>query len=302
LPLYWWLLLLQLLSWITPNDTSFNISTDEFHNWLASQGKTRATIKETVNYAKRFASVLDTGDASELLTLSPRNKHHALTSLANLAKYTGRYDQFLQMRQRYNLKWSKGDSIQHFHRFFSEELSFDIMLQRIKEMITKTPSWVGKILRFAILVGLRPSEVVESVRLLNGEISFETSPRYYNPERQALEHFRFPQFLRQTKKAFISFVTPEMLKEIVQDSALSSKITYNAIRLACWSAGIKCDMRFARKIFASHLRASGIQPEIIDLLQGRVSQSILTRHYLVPKPSFKEDVLNALQELQNQLQ
>jgi intergrase/recombinase len=60
-------------------------------------------------------------------------------------------------------------------------------------------------------------------------------------------------------------------------------------------------MCFARKIFASHLRLSGIQPEIIDMLQGRVSQSILTRHYLVPKPSFKDDVLQALEKLQNQL-
>ena len=32
--------------------------------------------------------------------------------------------------------------------------------------------------------------------------------QYYNPERQALEHFRFPQiFLRQTKKAYISYLS-----------------------------------------------------------------------------------------------
>jgi hypothetical protein len=62
-----------------------------------------------------------------------------MSALANLAKYTGCYDQFLQLRQRYSLKWSKGDSLQHFQLFFSEDLSFDTMLQRIKEMIAKTP-------------------------------------------------------------------------------------------------------------------------------------------------------------------
>jgi hypothetical protein len=62
-----------------------------------------------------------------------------------------------------------------------------------------------------------------------------------------------------------------------------------------------CDMHYCRKLFASHLRASGIQPEIVDLLQGRVSSSILTRHYLVPAPSFKEDILQALEQLQRQL-
>jgi intergrase/recombinase len=46
---------------------------------------------------------------------------------------------------------------------------------------------------------------------------------------------------------------------------------------------------------------SGIQPEVVDMLQGRVSQSILTRHYLVPKPSFKEEVLQALEKLKRQV-
>jgi intergrase/recombinase len=133
------------------------------------------------------------------------------------------------------------------------------------------------------------------VRLINKsrQVSLST---YYNPERQALEHFRFPEiFLRQTKKAYLSFVTPYMLS-IVQN--LEKVSTYNAIRLASKYRGINMGMSYCRKIFASWLRHSGIQPEIIDMLQGRVSQSILTRHYLVPKPSFKEEVLQALEQLQ----
>lgn len=115
----------------------FNALNGSFRNWLQSQGKTRATIRETTNYAKRYGLVLDTGDASPLLTLSPRNKQYAMTALANLAKFQGRYDQFLQIRQRYSLKRSKGDSIQHFNRFFNDELTFDAMLQRIRLMIEK---------------------------------------------------------------------------------------------------------------------------------------------------------------------
>ena len=133
--------------------------------------------------------------------------------------------------------------------------------------------------------------VVKSVRLLNVQ-NLDIS--YYNPERQCLEHFRFPEiFIRQTKKAYLSFVSPEMLELV---SGIPHGISYNAIRLACWSAGIKMDMRFCRKIFASHMRHEGIQPEVVDLLQGRVAQSVLTRHYLVPKQTFK-DVLQALNEL-----
>jgi intergrase/recombinase len=188
-------------------------------------------------------------------------------------------------------------------KFFSDELTFDVMLQRIKEMIAKTPTWIGQIIKFACIIGLRPSEVLESVRLINN-ISRNTrinpsSSYYYNPQRQALEHFRFPEiFIRQTKKAYLSFVTPEMLDIVHQVNNVPS---IGAITKACHRRHTRMDMHLTRKIFASHLRNEGIQPEIIDMLQGRVSQSILTRHYLVPKPSFKEDIIKALEKLQRQL-
>jgi hypothetical protein len=62
-----------------------------------------------------------------------------MTALANLAKFQGLYDHFLQIRQRYSLKWSKGDSLQHFNRFFNEDLTLHVMLQRVREMVDKTP-------------------------------------------------------------------------------------------------------------------------------------------------------------------
>jgi hypothetical protein len=68
--------------------------------------KTTATIKETINYAKRFSDVLDIGDASDLMNLSARNKHYAMVVLANLAKFSAKYDIWMQIRQRYNLKWT----------------------------------------------------------------------------------------------------------------------------------------------------------------------------------------------------
>jgi integrase len=268
-----------------------------FHNWLASQGKTKATIKETVNYAKKYGIVLDTGDASPLLTLSPRNKHHAMTALANLAKFTGRYDQWVQLRHRYNMKWSKGDSIESFERFFNDELNFDTMLQRIKEMIRLTPS-IANIIKFDCLTGLRPAEVVESVRLINDKEAFQ---KYYNPGRNALEHFRFPEvFFRQTKKAYISFIPPEVIEELVYQKA---KIpTYDQIRLACWKIGIKCDMRYCRKIHASYLRQSGIESEIVDLLQGRVPRTVFARHYFTPSLDYRQKVLQALDKLRKDIE
>jgi intergrase/recombinase len=236
-------------------------------------------------------------------------QHHALTALANLAKYTGRYQKFLEIRQRYNLKWSRGDPMTHFERFFNEELTLDVMLQRIKEMIEILPVQMGKIIKFGCLVGLRASEVIESVRLLNSiNVIFHVNGKnlqtqeisYYNPKRQALEHFRYKkQFIRQTKKAYISFLTPEMLS-IVQN--LDNVPTKNAITHACQRRHIPMDMYLTRKIFASWLRKEGIQPEVVDMLQGRVSQSILMRHYLVPSSTLKDDVLASLYRLQRTIE
>jgi hypothetical protein len=41
-------------------------SSDGFREWLILQGKTRSTIKEVVNYAKKYGHILDTDDASWL--------------------------------------------------------------------------------------------------------------------------------------------------------------------------------------------------------------------------------------------
>ena len=54
------------------------VSYSSFIDWLQSQNKRNWTIKEIKNYAIKYGRILDTADASELMTLSLRNKHHAM--------------------------------------------------------------------------------------------------------------------------------------------------------------------------------------------------------------------------------
>jgi hypothetical protein len=158
---------------------------NEFVSWLQSQNKTRWTVKEIRIYALRFGEILQTGDASSLMTLSPRNRQHAMAALANLAKFQSCYDRWLDIRHRYNLKWSNpGTAQQALERFFNPGLDLDVRIQRVKQMVEVLPSRMGRIIRFACLTGLRPVEAVESVRLVNDR---ETFAKYYNPHRQALE-------------------------------------------------------------------------------------------------------------------
>lgn len=286
----------------------------QFRDWLQSQGKTRWTIKQIKNYAIRYGHVLDTGDASALLGLSPTVRRHVLASLAALSKYQGCYDKYMQIKQRYHLKWTSSGNESYLQAFqgllFStnDELDFDSMLARIKEMIKVLPEHMGSVIKFNCLTGLRPSECIESVRLLNDKAMSSTAHlarnQYYNPERECLEHFRFPEiFCRRTKYAYVSFVTKEMLSVIsIFGSRTPTQIpSYNAIRLACMHRHIRMDMRYCRKLFATHLRQSGISTEIIDALQGRMPASIFARHYYHPSLSYKTEVLKALGKLQSQV-
>lgn len=61
------------------------------------------------------------------------------------------------------------------------------------------------------------------------------------------------------------------------------------------------NMNFCRKIYASWLRQSGIESEIVDLLQGRVPHSVFARHYFRPSVDYKMRVLEALHELRKQI-
>ena len=140
-----------------------------------------------------------------------------MKSLTLLARFLGYYDNWQQLRKRHNLKWTAGnESITALQRFFNPDLTLDVMLQKVREMINVLPPVMGKIVKFGVLVGLRPSEVVESVKLLNiVPNDSNLTSNYYNPEHQTLEHFCFPDiFLRQTKKAYISFITLDNLQPI----------------------------------------------------------------------------------------
>jgi hypothetical protein len=54
------------------------------------------------------------------------------------------------------------------------------------------------------------------------------------------------------------------------------------------------EMNFCCKIFASHLRQSGIESEIVDLLQSRVPSSVFACHYFTPSLSYRDRLIWAL--------
>ena len=96
------------------------IDRQQFHNFLLQRMNERSA-EDRLRYAKQFAHILDMNNAYNLLQSSADKRIHAMKALSCLAKYTGRYDQFLLLRQRYNLKWSTGtEKLDAFECFFDD--------------------------------------------------------------------------------------------------------------------------------------------------------------------------------------
>lgn len=276
-------------------------SGSSFEDYLKAQNK--RNTRQALCYFRRYHDVLQTGDATAVASIQSGSvRRHIMEALTSYSKYLGCYDRWCQIRKSYSLHWTNGDeSLQSLQRFFDDKLTLDSMLQRIKEMIRVLPEHMALIIRHAVLTGLRPSESVESVRLLNTLSSKEEKAYYYNPERQTLEHFRFPEiFLRRTKKAYISYLSLDNYERIAQIGCKTP--TWNAIRRACQRRDIKMEMHLCRRVFASWLRKDGVQPEVVDLLQGRVTQSVLTRHYLTPSYDLKDRILSSLDRLKQEIE
>jgi hypothetical protein len=132
-----------------------------------------------------------------------------MKAISSLAKFTGMQDDWLAIRKRYGLQWSTGrEKIEAFNRFLDNTRSLDTMLHWLREAIEALPVPYSRFLLFCTLTGLRGSEAVESVRLLNRVDRRD----YYNPEQQILQHYRFPDlFIRRTKAVYISVVNDEII-------------------------------------------------------------------------------------------
>ena len=251
---------------------NYSYSLSEFVSWLQSQGKSKWTIRANRIYSKRFAQVLDTGNAAELMTLSPRNRHHAMAALANLAKFTGPYDDWVHLRRRYNLKWSNPDSsMASFEQFFNPDMTLESMIQKVKRMIQVLPSQLAEVVRFCTITGLRATEADESVKLIAIR---DTLKLYYNQEHQTLEHFLFPEiFLRQAKKGYISYITLENYQRIASLGAKAP--SWNAIRLTCKRRGLDMEMQLAGKSLHCTCPHAGYSRKLSTFCRGRFRRQCL---------------------------
>jgi hypothetical protein len=124
-------------------------NTVDFQNYLKAHNK--RNINQILCYAQRFGSILESGDASLLLSLTPAVRRHAMEALTAYSKYTGTYQRWQEIRQAYLLKWANGnESLASLQRFFNQQSSLDHMIQKVKEMMRVLPKSMAIVIRHAL--------------------------------------------------------------------------------------------------------------------------------------------------------
>jgi hypothetical protein len=84
----------------------------EFKEYLL-KNHNKQTTKDRIFYSKKYYHILTSQvNAQELLLLSDQKRMHVMKALATLSKYLGCYDKWKDIIERYQLKWSNGDSLE----------------------------------------------------------------------------------------------------------------------------------------------------------------------------------------------
>jgi len=275
-----------------------DIPWDEFGAWLMNQGCSERTMKERISYSRNYLEVLK--DLSTLGHHSPSKRDHIRKGLIALSKFLGFYAQLKQALKNSGIKWTRTSSVDSFLRIMGASKGEDLL-----EWLKKARGCIGKpslslLLKFMALTGLRKAEAINSFNLIIALSQERGGPEgYYDPEKGALEHYKYPDtFLRTTKNVFFSLVPEELLDEI----AGCEPVTYAMVRKRLERRGMNVRINELRDHWGTFLLDHGLIKEEIDLLQGRVGKSIFVRHYWSPALlELKDRVFKALEILEPKL-
>ena len=73
------------------------------------------TVRMHRCYSKKYSYVLTTGNAEDILSISPQTQLLVMKALASLSKFMGCYDTWESIKKRYQLKWTYGDGYSFFN-------------------------------------------------------------------------------------------------------------------------------------------------------------------------------------------
>jgi len=135
--------------------------------------KSIVNVVSEIRYGKRFYGILQSKDASSIAKLSPDVKAHVMKSLASLAKFQGRYDEWLDIVKRFQLKWSnQNKSFKTFQSIIESESrgnNLELMIKWVTDVSSILPLEYKNVLFFNTLTGLRLNEAQQAINLIKSK-------------------------------------------------------------------------------------------------------------------------------------
>jgi intergrase/recombinase len=269
--------------------TPYNIDWKNFKNYLYNKySKNWAYL--CFRYALKYHELIN--NLSELETFNNDKRNNVLKALIALAKYHGFYREFKERIKDFGIKWTHSSSIDSFLRIFSNN-NKNILVWYHKAIDILNDE-CSTYLKFQLMSGLRPREGINSFNLMRTRLD-----EYYNEEFGILEHFRFKDvFLRNTKNAFITIIPKSLITKI----AKKNEVTYPMVQKKLQRNNMSVKISQLRDYYATFMVRHGLIKEEVDLLQGRISESIFVRHYWSPAiKELKQRVIKALTELEKEI-
>jgi len=266
-----------------------------FKAYLLGKYHNRTWALELFRNARRYQDLMS--NLSMLDSFSKSKKYHVLQSLIALSKYLGCYEEFKVQIKTHGIKWRKASSLEAFLRIRNNSNSSILgWLRQVSEVLGEDSA---TFLEFALISGLRITESIESFNLVIKLSREHRLEEYFNENLNTLEHFAFPKiFLRTTKNAFVTIVSRQLIEKISH----CEPITYSSVKMKLQRKHLPMRFDELRDYFGSFMVQHGnLIREEVDLLQGRIGESIFTRHYF--SPSFQElrdRTMKAIENLRTQ--
>jgi intergrase/recombinase len=198
-------------------------------------------------------------------------------ALANLTKFLGCHREFKLAVEDAGLSWSDGRrSNAIFALLLGKENVAEAFNYARRILKSNVSDDVKRICRFMILSGLRPCEVLTVFRLLS-----EKREGYLDEERMLLHHWKYREFERRGKRAFLTVLTKNMMEDLKR-GLVEKTWSYVKLRKRLKKAKLPVRLYVFRKAWATKMRLGGVEQELVNVFQGRAPRTVFEVSYFRP--------------------
>jgi hypothetical protein len=243
---------------------------DAFHEWLLNRGYTDEYARYLTRCVREHLRDYLGGNLSAILE---RRSQNYLAAGSALFRFLGRYDEWKMLLHGHGVSWKKRDRTYFLGLILGRSSLVDELLSWMDEVKERFPRERWFTVAFLGLSGLRLGEGLKVLSMAGeGKLG-----EMYSEDLGALELWRFKEFLRMSKKAFLVPISDRVYDVL---SSWRFRVTRHMLvkPLKKWKLPIR--LGELRKLHATLLRRGGLMQEEVDILQGRVPPTIFAKHYL----------------------